>query len=131
MQLQIDFSSGRPIYQQITDQIKRDIALGRLKEGEKLTTVRELAVQLATNPNTIGKAYRQLEQDNIIVTRPGAGAFVAAIDTNINLSVRKRLICDDLERVIVESIHMKIDKETLTRWFNERTGKFKFSFGKG
>lgn len=131
MQVQIDFSLSRPLYQQIIDQIKRDIAIGRLKEGEKLPTVRELSVQLAINPNTIGKAYRQLEQDKIIVTRPGAGAFVAAIGTNINMSVRKKIICEDLERVIVEAIHMKIDKETLIRWFNERTGKFKFSIVKG
>jgi GntR family transcriptional regulator len=131
MQIRIDNASDRPVYQQIIDQVKRDIALGRLKEGERLPTVRHLAVQLAINPNTIGKAFRALEQDNIIVTRPGAGAFVAAIGTNINMSVRRKIICEDLERVIVEAIHMQIDKQTLTGWFNERVERFKFSIGKG
>jgi GntR family transcriptional regulator len=131
MHIQIDLSIGRPVYQQIIDQVKRDIALGRLKEGERLSTVRELAAQLAINPNTIGKAYKQLERESIIVTRPGAGAFVAAAGSDISASVRKRIICDDLERVIVEAVHMQIDKQTLSRWFSERIEKFKFSVGKG
>jgi GntR family transcriptional regulator len=75
MQFRIDNASGRAVYQQIIDQIKRDIALGRLTKDEKLPTVRQLAVQLAINPNTIAKAYRQLEQEGIITTKPGAGAF--------------------------------------------------------
>ncbi len=68
MQIRIDNASGRPVYQQIIDQVKRDIALGRLTRDEKLPTVRQLAGRLAINPNTIAKAYRQLEQEGIIVT---------------------------------------------------------------
>ena len=131
MQIRIDNTSDRAVYQQIIDQVKRDIALDRLKTGEKLLTVRQLAVHLAINPNTIAKAYRQLEQEGIIVTRPGAGAFVADTSTNMNLSVRKKIICEDLERVITEAVHMKIDKENLVRWFNERLQKFKFAQEKG
>ena len=77
MQFRIDNASDRPVYLQIIDQVKRDIALGRLAKEERLPTVRQLAQQLAINPNTIAKAYRQLEQEGIIVTRAGAGAFVA------------------------------------------------------
>jgi hypothetical protein len=47
------------------------------------------------------------------------------------MSVRRKIICEDLERVIVEAIHMQIDKQTLTGWFNERVERFKFSIGKG
>ena len=60
MQIRIDNASDRAVYQQIIDQIKRDIALGRLLKDEQLPTVRQLAGQLAINPNTIAKAYRQL-----------------------------------------------------------------------
>ena len=74
MQMQIDHASERAVYQQIIDQVKRDIALGRLKTGEKLPTVRQLAAQLLINPNTIAKAYRVLEQEKIIVTRSGSGS---------------------------------------------------------
>jgi len=72
MQIRIDNASNRPVYRQIIDQIKRDIALGRLIKDEKLPTVRQLAAQLAINPNTIAKAYRQLEGEGIIITRPGS-----------------------------------------------------------
>ena len=127
MQIQINSSSDRPVYQQIIDHIKRDIALNRLKNGEKLPTVRQLAAQLAINPNTIAKAYRQLEQDGIIVTRPGAGAFITETNSSLSLSVRKKIICEDIERLIVEAVHMQIDKPTLDQWFAERIEKFKFA----
>ncbi len=127
MQIRINNASSRPIYHQIIDQIKRDIALGRLKAGEKLPTVRQLAGQLVLNPNTISKAYRQLEQDGIIVTRPGAGAFVAELSSNLSRSVRKKLLCQQLERLVVEAVHMQIDARTLGEWFDSTARKFKFT----
>ena len=131
MQFTINNASARAVYQQIIDQIKRDIALGRLIEDEKLPTVRQLAAQLALNPNTIAKAYRQLEQEGIITTRPGTGAFVANISTNLSRAVRKKLLCDDIERVIVDAIHMQVESDTLARWFSEALKKFKFGEQKG
>ena len=124
MQVRIDNASDRPVYLQIIDQVKRDIALGRLAREEKLPTVRQLAQQLAINPNTIAKAYRQLEQEGIIVTKAGAGAFVASLDSNLSRTVRRKLICDELERIIVTAFHMQIDKETLTDWFHTAAEKF-------
>ncbi|HUV65073.1 MAG TPA: GntR family transcriptional regulator [Sedimentisphaerales bacterium] len=124
MQIRIDNASGRPVYQQIIDQVKRDIALGRLVKDEKLATVRQLAGQLAINPNTIAKAYRQLEQEGIIVTRPGAGAFVANLDSNLSKAVKKRVVCEELERIVVEAFHMQIDGTTLLEWFNDAIEKF-------
>jgi len=126
MQFSLDNASGRAVYQQIIDQVKRDIALGRLVKDEKLPTVRLLAGQLAINPNTIAKAYRQLEQEGIIVTRPGAGAFVANLDSNLSRSVRKKLVCEELERIVVEAFHMQIDRQILLEWFTDVVEKFKF-----
>jgi GntR family transcriptional regulator len=124
MQIRIDNASDRPVYQQIIDQVKRDIAIGRLGRDEKLPTVRQLAGQLAINPNTIAKAYQQLEREGIITTRPGSGTFVANLDSDLSGSVKKRIICDDLERAVVDAFHMQIDSQTLLRWFNEAIGKF-------
>ncbi len=124
MQFLIDNASDRPVYLQIMDQVKRDIALGRLAAEERLPTVRQLAQQLAINPNTIAKAYRQLEQDGIIVTRAGAGAFVAGLDSLLSRAVRRKLICDELDRIIIEAFHMQIDKETLREWFSAALDKF-------
>ena len=124
MQIKIDNASDRPVYQQIIDQVKRDIAIGRLGRDEKLPTVRQLAGQLAINPNTIAKAYQQLEREGIITTRPGSGTFVANLDSDLSGSVRKRIICEDLERAVVDAFHMQIDSQTLLRWFNEAIRKF-------
>jgi len=124
MQFRIDNASERPVYLQIIDQVKRDIALGRLVKEERLPTVRQLAQQLAINPNTIAKAYRQLEQEGIIVTKAGAGAFVASLDSSLSKAVRKRIICDQFERVVVDAFHMQVDKTVLTEWFNSAIDKF-------
>jgi len=127
MQFNIDNTSGRPVYQQIMDQVKRDIALGRLLKDEKLPTVRQLAGQLAINPNTIAKAYRQLEQEGIIVTKAGAGAFIANLDSNLSRAVKKKLICEEIERIAVDAFHMQIDKATLSEWFEKAIEKFNLS----
>ena len=124
MQIRIDNASDRPVYQQIIDQVKRDIALGRLGKDEKLPTVRQLAGQLAINPNTIAKAYQQMEREGIITTRPGSGAFVANLDSDLSGSVKKKLISEDLERAVVDAFHMQIDGQTLLKWFNEAIEKF-------
>ena len=131
MQLRINNASDRAVYQQIIDQIKRDIALGKIGAQEKLPTVRQLAVQLAINPNTIAKAYRQLEQEGIINTRPGSGAFVADLSTNLNMSVRRKIICSEIERTVIEAIHMQIERKSLIQWFNSALDKFKFGDEKG
>ena len=131
MQFRIDNASDRPVYQQIIDQVKRDIALGRLVQDDKLPTVRQLAGQLAINPNTIGKAYRQLEQEGIIVTKAGAGAFVANLDSNLSRSVRKKLVSEELERIAVEAYHMQIDRQTLLDWFSNAIERFNLPSKKG
>jgi GntR family transcriptional regulator len=124
MQIKIDNASERPVYQQIIDQVKRDIAIGRLGRDEKLPTVRQLAGQLAINPNTIAKAYQQMEREGIITTRPGSGTFVANLDSDLSGSVKKKLISEDLERAAVDAFHMQIDGQTLLKWFNEAIEKF-------
>jgi GntR family transcriptional regulator len=124
MQFRIDNASDRPVYLQIIHQVKRDIAIGRLLREERLPTVRQLAQQLAINPNTIAKAYRQLEQEGIIVTKAGAGAFVASLDSSLSKAVRKRIVCDQLERVVVDAFHMQIEKPILVNWFNSAVDKF-------
>jgi GntR family transcriptional regulator len=130
MQFRIDNASDRAVYLQIIDQVKRDIALGRLARQERLPTVRQLSQQLTINPNTIAKAYRQLEQEGIIVTRAGAGAFIANLDSGLSKAVRRKLICDELERIVVEAFHMQIDKETMAEWFGAILERFNLTPGK-
>lgn len=76
MDIRIDPDSAVPIYQQIVNSIKHQVATGRLKPGEQLPTVRELAADLRINPNTVARAYDQLDSDSVISTQQGRGTYV-------------------------------------------------------
>ena len=73
----INYRDGRPIYEQVKDALRRLVVTGAMQPGEKLPSVRELAVSLAINPNTIQRAYRELESEGYIVSVPGKGSFCA------------------------------------------------------
>jgi len=75
----LDYRDARPIYSQIADDLRRQIQTGILQKEDKLPSVRELAAQLAINPNTIQRAYRELEMQGWIATVPGKGCFVTGL----------------------------------------------------
>lgn len=74
----INYSDARPIYEKVKDSLRQLMLSGALPPDSKLPSVRELAMQLSINPNTIQRAYRELEQEGSIVSVPGKGSFVAA-----------------------------------------------------
>lgn len=74
--MQLDYRDVRPIYAQLIDRLRREILEGILTEGDRLPSVRELAAQLAINPNTIQRAYRELEAQGWVASVPGKGTFV-------------------------------------------------------
>ena len=74
--IHLDYRDGRPIYQQIMDGFREQIRHGILLEGDRLPSVRELATELTINPNTIQRAYRELEAEGWIASAPGKGSFV-------------------------------------------------------
>ena len=74
----INYKDGRPFYEQVKEDLRRLVVSGALQPGDKLPSVRELAAQLAINPNTIQRAYRELEAEGYIVSVPGRGSFAAA-----------------------------------------------------
>ena len=73
---QLDDNSGVPVYRQIMDQVRGAIALGALRPGDQLPTVRQLAVDLAINPNTVVRAYRELELGGLLESNQGTGTFI-------------------------------------------------------
>jgi GntR family transcriptional regulator len=75
---QLDLHSGVPVYRQIIDQVRGGIASGLLTAGDQLPTVRQLAVDLAINPNTVVRAYRELELGGLLETHQGTGTFISA-----------------------------------------------------
>src|ERR1700677_5230772 len=74
----LDLHSGMPVYRQIMDQVRGGIASGALNAGDQLPTVRQLAVDLEINPNTVVRAYRELEFGGLIETHQGTGTFISA-----------------------------------------------------
>ena len=99
IEFKLDLKSGVPFYRQIVDQIRYRIASGRLMPGEQLPTVRDLAVQLEINPNTVRKAYSELEILGVLDTQQGTGTFVGGKKIEIEDVEKDRMlgqICDEL-----------------------------------
>jgi len=88
----LDLRSGVPIYRQIIDQVVGAIATGALAVGDQLPTVRQLAVDLAINPNTVIRAYRELELQGALETQQGSGTFISHQKNNLNGAERQRRI---------------------------------------
>lgn len=89
-QFALDLHSGVPVYRQIIDQVRSGVASGSLNAGDQLPTVRQLAVDLAINPNTVLRAYRELELGGLLETHQGTGTFVANKKVEKNSAERDR-----------------------------------------
>ena len=89
IEFKLDPKSGVPFYRQIIDQIRYGIARGNLKVGEQLPTVRALAVQLRVNLNTVSKAYKELEIQNVLETQQGTGTFIGPVKVEISDGERR------------------------------------------
>ncbi len=92
MEFAIDARSGVPLYRQILEQVKFAIARGTLEPGDRLPTVRQLAVDLSINPNTVIRAYRELEIQGVLETHQGSGTFVSTRKPDIDRLERQRML---------------------------------------
>src|SRR5436190_8888341 len=105
MLLQVNFKSGKPVYLQIVDQIKAAAACGTMQAGESLPSIRPLAEELRVNRNTIAKAYTELENQGVIETVPGKGCFVKPNNSPLKKDVRRKLLIEEIDQVVVQSHH--------------------------
>jgi GntR family transcriptional regulator len=108
--LELDVKSRVPIYEQLVEKIKELIIMEVLKENEQLPSVRSLATELTVNPNTIQKAYRELENQGYVYSIPGKGNFVAPINKNRKLEKVSKLK-EEIKKIILEAIYLGITKE--------------------
>jgi GntR family transcriptional regulator len=95
----IEFDNNMPIYLQIMNYIKRQIVTGRLKAGDKILSVRELAAELQINPNTIQRTFQELEREEIVETRRGLGRYVTSEESKI-MAIKKEMAGELLVRFI-------------------------------
>jgi GntR family transcriptional regulator len=127
--LTVDPRSGVPIYLQVIEQIKRSVAIGILQAGEQLPTVKQLALDLTINPNTVAKAYRELERDRVIETSPGRGSFVRSNGALESTKAAATDVARDALTAAVreaksiglepDEIHRLVD-DAIARWFPEK-----------
>lgn len=102
---ELDVRSRKPIYEQLTDKVKELIMHGILQTDEQLPSVRALSSQLTVNPNTIQKAYRELEREGYIYSQAGKGSFVAPLQQEQNESKRME-VRGELLRLMAEAVYL-------------------------
>lgn len=111
MLIRLDPRSAEPIFEQIVFAVKTALARGTATPGEKLPSVRELARDLAINPNTVVRAYEQLERDGVVVRRQGSGCFLSDRGSELGLAQRRRQLQDLLRRAATDAFHLGFTAE--------------------
>jgi GntR family transcriptional regulator len=117
--LKLDQRSGVPVYRQIIDQVLGGISAGSLKPGDQLPTVRQLAVDLAINPNTVVRAYRELEIRGVLATQQGTGTFITDKQAEKNDLERQRRVTQLVGELLAKAGAEGITMQELLDYFNE------------
>lgn len=130
MQLHITSSDGVPIYLQIVNQVKYLVASGRLEPGEELPPIRVLAQELLVNPNTVARAYRELETAGIVTKRRTAGTYVSDAGSPLERRERMRILTDRVDALLAEARQMGVPTEELFTLIRRRDEQMKPQSGK-
>ena len=118
--IQLNYRDSKPIYEQIKEGLRRLVITGAIAKDDKLPSVRELASELAINPNTIQRAYRELETEGYIYTVSGKGSF-AAEQSDVNGRMNEALL-KEFDEIVRELLYLSGDKEALIRRIGEIAG---------
>lgn len=113
----LDYKDRRPIYEQIIENFQQMILCGALRPGEAMPSVRSLAMELSLNPNTIQRAYQELERNGYIHTIKGKGSFVS--DNEEAVENKKSEIYEQMKGIISKGVSSGIEKEELTSMWNQ------------
>ena len=119
--LNLDYRDARPIYEQVRDNLRRLMVSGAIQEGEKLPSVRSLASNLASNPNTIQLAYESLEAEGYVYSIPGKGSF-AAPRTGVDEERRDRLL-GQFDSLTAELLYLGVTRDRLIARIREKGGE--------
>lgn len=115
MQIHIQTQGGVPIYVQVMQQIKYLVASGRLQPGDELPSIRTLAEQLIVNPNTIARAYRELESAGVVEKRRTAGTYVAETGSPLARKERLKLLNQRIDQLLVEAFQMGFELDEVLK----------------
>ena len=126
MHIHLSAADGVPPYLQIVQQIKYLVASGRLAPGEELSPIRVLAERLTVNPNTVARAYTELERAGLLVSRPGRGIYVAQPRNDLTRSARDRRLTEQLDRWLTEAVHLGYTADEVLRLVARRVRAFRW-----
>jgi GntR family transcriptional regulator len=121
MDITINVTDGVPIYRQIVNQVKYLVASGLLRPGEELPAIRTLALQLKVTPNTIVKAYDELEAAGIVHKRQGSGTYVSEGRSRLSKQERQRIIEQRIDALLAEGHQLNFTPDDILRMIRERT----------
>lgn len=124
MTFHVSTASRLPIYQQLAQQIREAIARGSLAPEAGLPSVRQLSRDLVINPNTVARAYTELEREGLLVSRPGRGVFVAQPGSDLTLTARRRKLTELLDRWLTEAVHLGFSADDVRALVAQRVGSF-------
>jgi GntR family transcriptional regulator len=127
MGLHVDTSSRLPIYQQLVQQIREAIARGELKPDEGLPSVRQLSRDLVVNPNTVARAYTELERAGLLISRPGRGIYVAQPRNDLSREARSRRLTEQLDRWLIEAVHLGYSSDEVLALVARRIREFQWN----
>jgi len=120
---EINPSSTVPVYQQLKDQIKRSISSGLLVPDAKVPSVRDLALHLRINPNTVAKAFRELELERVLYSRKGQGTFVSQVQPQESYSDRLAKIGGLVDELLLHAAQLGVNTQDLQRMIDEGIAK--------
>jgi len=112
--MDIDFNAAYPIYEQVIEEIKKELVRGDLKAGAKLPSQRKLAKQIDVNPNTVQRAYREMEQRGLVETKRGRGTFIKD-DEQVMIEIKKEMAETAVINFIEEMISLGFKKENIIK----------------
>ncbi len=120
MQIHVTTADGTPYYVQVVSQVKFLVASGRLEPGQQLPPVRKLAEQLMLNPNTIARAYRELEAEGVVTSKRGSGVFVASGVSPLSKREKTRILTERIDALLATSRQMRVDIDSLVKLVEQR-----------
>jgi GntR family transcriptional regulator len=127
MGFHVNTASRLPIYRQLVHQIREAIARGDLQPEERLPSVRQLSSELVINPNTVARAYLELERSGVLVSRAGLGMFVAQPRTELTKEVRQRRLSESLDHWLTEAVHLGFSAQEVVGLVTKRVAEFQWN----
>ncbi|MCX7014124.1 MAG: GntR family transcriptional regulator [Candidatus Sumerlaeota bacterium] len=124
MLFRIDLNSPKPVYQQVIDQVKYAVAAGRLRAGDRLPAIRDVATQTRVNRNTVARAYLELEREGVIRTNAGQGSFVRDEGpAGVHRARARRVLADLIDEMLAQARQFQMAEAEVIALVNERLSK--------